>query len=107
MTALFNGLAQTLAGVFGETITVTPTGGTARQITAVLRNREVLTEDDLGRSIATTEPVLRASQTDIADLAEGDLITSSGGVNYAYQYQRPALSPADDARAEIVLRRIT
>ncbi|MEM7529557.1 MAG: hypothetical protein AAF416_18120 [Pseudomonadota bacterium] len=68
---VFDGLAEALTTGLGEAITVSPAGGTAREITAIFKMPSELT---LSGDVSQRRPMVRAQTTDVSDLSEGDIL---------------------------------
>lgn len=83
MSGVFDGLADVFTGALGQPVTVTPSGGEARAISAIFVARS---EDDLG--VVQPQPAIHARSGDVADLADGDAVTVSG-TTYAARVFRP------------------
>lgn len=118
MSTVFDGMGSLLTGVFGAPVTVTPTGGAPRVITAAFREapEPILNED--GFEVVTVLPTLTGLQADMADLlpardpvsrAEraGGVIEPGNGKTYRAVAWFTSGSPASDATARLRLERIT
>lgn len=74
---LFDGMAGAFTGAFGQTVSVTPSGGDARDIQAIFRRKSE--PDDLGGyGAVVSETYISAASEDVADISEGDAITVDG-----------------------------
>lgn len=105
MQGPFNGVAGTLARVFGGTVTLHHGTPQARDVSAIFRiqPRRV----DTGRAeVETLVPILRLSRADIASLSEGDLIDPKDGEIYRFLFQEETPSPASDALVTAQLERV-
>lgn len=83
MASPFDGLADVFVGTLGEAVTVTPTGGSAREITALVVRRPF---DDVG--ITQGRPMFHARASDVSDLADGDSVTI-GAEDFVVRELRP------------------
>lgn len=68
--SIFDGLAGVFTSALGQSVTVTPSGGASRTITAIFVARST---DELG--IVQQQPAIHAATADVSDLSDGDLIT--------------------------------
>lgn len=83
MKTPFDGLPGIFTGALGRTVTVMPSLGLARQITAIFTARS---QDEEG--IVQPVPALHARSDDVTDLADGDEIQIDGRT-YVVRTPRP------------------
>lgn len=106
MVSVFDGMATALNGIFGETITVTPSAQPSRDIQGILRHEPLEVLDQNGVAVSTVEIWLKANKTDVSDLRRGDLISNENGDQYRYISKLASGSPADDAFVTISLEEV-
>ena len=93
--SLFGGLPDLFVSTFGEAVTITPTWGPPRVITAVYR-REVDRDSAFDRSGQIHDVRLAAREADVQDITDGARVTARG-----VEYLTGA--PAFDGRGMAVL----
>ncbi|PHS21743.1 MAG: hypothetical protein COA84_15120 [Robiginitomaculum sp.] len=106
MASIFNGMATVLGGIFGDTVTITPSGQPSRDIQGILRVEPLDVLDQGGVSVATYQVWVKVHKDDAADLRSGDLIVGADGAQYKYVSKLPTGNPADDAFVTISLEAI-
>lgn len=97
MAGIFDGITGLLVGVFGGSVTWTPTGGSATEIDAVFREEPVRVPDEDGGEILIEFPTLRVQKPVANGLARGDLIAPGNGKTYTIGAPHGTGSPAADA----------
>lgn len=102
---IFDGMTGLLDAVFGDTVTVIPIGGEAREVVAVFREAPFAVEND-GVAFTTVLPTLSADRRLIEDLVDGGVVEPNTGVRYRCLSALPTGSPAVDARLTIELERL-
>tara|TARA_R110002049_G_scaffold248423_1_gene422931 strand:+ start:157 stop:480 length:324 start_codon:yes stop_codon:yes gene_type:complete len=103
MTRVFDGMARTLVRTFGGAVSITPVGGTARDIQAIFREIPFAFETENGRELRDIKPVLAARASDVADLRRGALVAPGNGKTYRYLSSQKLGSPSADGLTEIAL----
>jgi hypothetical protein len=103
---VFDGMGSLCVGVFGDSVSVTPPGGVARDMRAIFREQPepVLGAD--GFEIMTVMPTLSALGTDVADLIPDGTVDPGNGKIYRCIAPMKSGSPAADAIIKIQLERI-
>jgi len=97
--SIFDNLPETFVATFGEVVTITPVGGSPREITAIFR-READRDSAFDRGGQIHTVMVRIKATEAHDITDGAIV-SVGGTNYVCG------SPGFDGRgmAVIELRR--
>lgn len=106
MTGIFDGLASTLSGVFGEAVTLYPGGGGPVEVRGIYRTRPVEVRDADGQAVLLIGPTLQLHKPDAAGLSFGDLVEIgvAGSVpRYRVVNKSAPQSPAADALVLIEL----
>ena len=93
--SVFDGLPDVFTGVFGQTVTITPNGGSSRDITADFRRRS--DEDPLDYGMVNSETYISAAAADVSDITEGDAVTV-GSETFRTQ------APMPDGRGMVKIR---
>lgn len=106
MTSIFDGLGTLTADVFGASVSVTPPGGTMREVRAVFREEPtaVLTQD--GTEIPTILPTLRGPRSLIADLVTDSEVIPGNGKIYRVVASIQTSNPAPDGHMVLQLELI-
>lgn len=97
MTSVFDGMAGLLADVFGSSITVTPSGGSATAVTGIFREGPIKVPDADGFPVTVVSPTLRIAASEGVTLAFGDAVDPGNGRTYRVVDPVPSGSPAADA----------
>lgn len=105
MPSLFDGLGTVTRGIFGATVTVTPTGGGSRDITAVFRERAVSLVED-GVEFTVVRPFLDVARAESADLVPDALVDPGNGKTYAVVSSQDLGGPANDGRVRLLLEKV-
>lgn len=87
MPSIFDGLPDVFIQTLGQTVTVIPAGGVAREITAVFRRSAQ--PDPFESGAFVRETTLGARSVDVTDLADGDLVEVGVGEQYAVRTIEP------------------
>lgn len=106
MTSVFDGLAGPVRAIFGATVTVTPQGGSGRQITAIFREDYLIVTEEDGIETATRAPVLTLDRRELADLLPGGTCAPGNGKTYRLIARLGEPGPAPDGNVPVRLERI-
>lgn len=86
---IFDGLAGIFTDTFGEAVTVTPDGGSAREITGIYRRESDVSLELNGLGgVRADRIVVRADKADVSDLAQGDEVIA-GGITHTISDMEP------------------
>lgn len=99
MSVSYDRLNQTVRNKFGDPVTYTPAGGSARTVEAIFE-RNYFSETG-GTGIQTESFFLQVVDADLPELATGDAFTISGIV-----YQAKEIKPDFQGMTEIILRKV-
>ena len=95
-------MAGALNATFGAPVVIYPGGGSAIDITGVIRDQDIEVADEEGQPVVATMTVLRAQKPDVVDLVVDDQVDGNGN-SYRVKYRVPARSPASDRFEMLVL----
>lgn len=82
MSRIFDGIAGILTGVFGDTVTATPVGGSAGDIQGIFRDSDVPVLNDAGAETISPFPTIVMHRDDAAALIPGGLVEPGNGSTY-------------------------
>ena len=101
--SIFDGLASTINSVLGETITITPTIGSAYAVVAMFRDEPTEINNGDGRTTLAVLPTLSVPNDQLVNLGFGDLVGPINGKTYKVISSITAGSPAADGFVDIEL----
>jgi hypothetical protein len=99
--SVFDGLPDIFTDAFGEAVTVTPSGGDAREINAIFRRRP---REQFGSGIGgrvAFEATISARTVDVSDIADGDAVAIG-----SRSYEVRAIQPDDKGMSMLTLRSV-
>lgn len=82
MTRIFDGIADILNGVFGDTVTVTPSGGSPTDVQGIFRDADVPVINESGVETISDFPTLVLHRTDAVPLIPGGIVDPGNGHTY-------------------------
>lgn len=109
MTALFDGMAGVLNGVFGAPLVYTPVGLSPRVVQGVLRLGPIEVTDSEGHSVVIASPTLRIPR-DVPDVGRrGDRVTSERYPDRVFSIlnEIESVSPAHDGFSIMELEEVS
>lgn len=98
-------MGAAFADIFGDPVTVSPGGGGAVEVKAMIRNEEVELDLGEGEPVVGTFTVLKLPASAASGLIRGDQVVG-GGVTYEIRHALPRRNPASDAMRAFVLEKI-
>ncbi len=107
MTRIFDGIADTITSVFGDTVTVMPSGGGAKDIRAIFRDGEVPVMTESGAETISAFPTLGVHRTDLAGLIPDGVAAPGNGKTYRCLAKMDGGSPDPRGLVMIQLEEIT
>lgn len=102
MTRLFDGIADTISSVLGDTVNVTPPGGAATDIRAIFRDGEVPVMTDSGTETIAPFPTLTGHRTEVMSLVPDGIVDPGNGKTYRCLASMDGGSP--DPRGFVVIQ---
>lgn len=97
MTAIFDGMAGLLSGVFGGAVIFHPASGPARSIQSIFRESPIEIDSEDGQIVQIDAPTWRVSRDLAPEVQRGDRITVADGRDFVVMVVHPSGSPAADA----------
>lgn len=97
MTALFDGVASLMTGVFGRAIVYHPAKGSSRPVESIFREVPIDVVGADGQEVRIVAPTWRVQRDLAPEVRRGDRITVPDGRTLAVMVVHPTGSPASDA----------
>lgn len=107
MSRIFDGIADTINSVFGDTVSVTPEGGAAKDIRAIFRVGEVPVMTESGTETIAPFPTLTVHRTDLAGLIPNGTVAPGNGETYRCVAKMDGGSPDPRGLVAIQLEKIS
>lgn len=97
MVGVFDGLAELLSDVFGNSVTYQPVAGATRDVQSAFREKPIEVAGADGQIVRIDAPSWRVCRTLVEDPRRGDQILLSDGRIFTVQVVHRSGSPAHDA----------